>query len=155
MPSSAVHIEPVKTPQELKDYVMFPFRLYRNDPLWVPPLIGDRLKHFDRHHNPFFEHAEIQMFRALRDGETVGTITAIDDQLHPQVWNESVGFFGEFEVIEYYDVARQLLDTARAWLAVRGRQFMRGPMNLNINDECAMLVDGFDGSPVVMMTYNP
>jgi len=155
MAASTVCIEPVTTPKQLKDYVLFPFELYRSDPYWVPPLIADRLKHFDKHHNPFFQHAEIQMFRALRDGKTVGTITAIDDQLHPQVWNEPVGFFGEFEVIEDYEVARQLLDAARAWLAARGRQIMRGPTNLNINDECGLLVNGFDGSPVVMMTYNP
>lgn len=155
MASSPIRIEPVSTRRQLKDYILFPFRLYRKDPYWVPPLIGDRMKHFDPHHNPFFEHAEIKMFRALRDGKTVGTITAIDDQLHPQVWNESVGFFGEFEVIEDYEVARQLLDAARAWLAGRGRAVMRGPMNLNINDECGLLIDGYDGSPVVMMTYNP
>jgi GNAT superfamily N-acetyltransferase len=155
MAASAISIEPVTTPAQLKDYVMFPFELYRSDPYWVPPLIGDRMKHFSKEHNPFLQRAETRMFRALRDGKTVGTITAIDDPLHPQVWNESVGFFGEFEVIEDYDVARQLLDAARAWLAGRGRQTMRGPMNMNINDECALLIDGFDGSPVIMMTYNP
>jgi len=74
--------------------------------------------------------------------------------VHPQVWHEPVGFFGEFEVIEDYAVAEALFSAARTWLAARGREVMRGPMNLNINDECGLLVDGFDGSPVIMMTYN-
>jgi GNAT superfamily N-acetyltransferase len=149
-----VRIEPVTDRKGLKDFIMFPFGLYASDPLWVPPLIRERLKHFDPHHNPFYEHAEVQLFRAVRDGETVGTIAAIADEMHPKVWGEPVGFFGEFEVIEDYCVAEKLFSAARAWLAERGFQVMRGPMNLNINEECGLLIDGFDGVPVIMMTYN-
>ena len=134
---------------------MFPFRLCASDPNWVPPLISDRVKHFDPYHHPFFEHAEVQLFRAVRDGVTVGTIAAIADEVHPRVWNEPVGFFGEFEVIEGYAVAAKLFAAAREWLAQRGLRVMRGPMNLSINDECSLLIDGFDGPPVIMMTYNP
>jgi len=154
MTASGVRIEPVGNHKELKEFIMFQFRLYASDPNWVPPLIADRFKHFDPQHNPFYEHAEVQLFRAVRDGKTVGTIAAIADQVHPKVWNEPVGFFGEFEVIEDYDVAAKLFDAARGWLAERGFQVMRGPMNLNINDECSLLIDGFDGPPVIMMTYN-
>jgi len=84
----------------------------------------------------------------------VGTIAAIADRVHQEVWDEAVGFFGVFETIEDDAVARALLDAAANWLAGRGLQVMRGPMNLNINDECAMLIDGFDGAPVIMMAYN-
>jgi GNAT superfamily N-acetyltransferase len=121
----------------------------------VPPLIGERFKHFDPDRNPFYEHAEVQLFRALRGRKTVGTIAAVADELHVQVWREPVGFFGEFEVIEDYQVAAALLSAARQWLASRGREIMRGPVNLNINDEVGLLIDGFDGRPVIMMTYNP
>ena len=155
MTASDVRIEPVVSRQDLRAFIMFPFTLYKADPYWVPPLISDRLKHFDPHHNPFFEHAQVQLFRAVRGDETVGTIAAIADEMHNAVWNESVGFFGEFEVIEDYGVADKLLSAARAWLVERGLQVMRGPMNLNINDECSLLIDGFDGPPVIMMTYNP
>ena len=89
-----ITIEPVHTRRQLGQVIKFPFTLYRDDPYWVPPLIGERWKHFDPHHNPFFEHAQMQMFRAVRDGKTVGTIAAINDSLHPQVWGENVGFFG-------------------------------------------------------------
>ncbi|MBC7256465.1 MAG: N-acetyltransferase [Chloroflexi bacterium] len=154
MAGSDVQIMPVSNKRELRDFIMFPFRLYRGDPNWVPPLISDRLKHFDPHHNPFFEHATAQYFRAVRDGETVGTIAAIADEMHPRIWGEPVGFFGAFEVIEDYDVAKALFDAARAWLAQKGREIMRGPMDLNINDECGLLIEGFDGPPVIMMTYN-
>ncbi len=155
MATPSVRIVPVTSRREVRDLVMFPFRLYRDDPNWVPPLIGDRMKHFDPAVNPFYQHAEVQLFRALRDGQTVGTIAAIADETHPQIWNEPVGFFGEFEVIRDQEVANALFDAARDWLASRGRQIMRGPMNMNINEEIGTLVDGYDGPPVIMMTYNP
>lgn len=155
MSASNIVIAPVTNRREVKDYVLFPFRLYRRDPNWVPPIISDRMKHFDPEQNPFYEHAEVQLFRALRDGETVGTIAAIADELHPQVWNEPVGFFGEFEVIEDDEAAKALFDAARDWLAGKGREIMRGPMNMSVNEEMGLLIDGFDGPPVIMMTYNP
>jgi hypothetical protein len=155
MTTANVQIEPVTTRRQLKDLVMFPFHLYHDDPLWVPPLIGERMQHFDPHHTPFCEQARMQMFRAGRDGRTGGTIAAVADDMHVQVWNESVGFFGVFECIEDQGVAFALLDAARAWLREQGREVMRGPYNLNINDEIGLLIDGFDGPPVVMMTYNP
>lgn len=155
MPVGEIRVEPVTSRRELRAFIMFPFDLYRADKNWVPPLITDRFSHFDPKHNPFYQHADVQLFRALRDGRTVGTIAAIDDQAHPKVWNENVGFFGEFEVVDDYAVAEKLLTAARQWLAARGRAVMRGPMNLNINDECGLLIEGYDGQPVIMMTYNP
>lgn len=155
MSATDVRIEPVTIRRELESFIMFPFKLYRSHPYWVPPLIGERFKHFDPDRNPFYEHAEVQLFRAMRAGKTVGTIAAIADELHVKVWQEPVGFFGEFEVVEDYDVAAALLSAARQWLASRGREIMRGPMNLNIVEEVGLLIDGFDGRPVIMMTYNP
>ena len=157
MPTSTVRVEPVRDRRGLRDVVMFPFWLYRDleDPYWVPPLITERMEHLDPEHNPFFEHAEMQLFRATRDGKAVGTIAAIDDEVHPRVWDEPVGFFGLFECIDDAEVATALFGAARQWLSERGREIMRGPMNLNINDECGLLIDGFDGLPVIMMTYNP
>ena len=155
MAASDIRIEPVVTQRDLNEFIMFPFELYKSDPYWVPPLISERKTYLNQQKNPFFEHAEAQLFRAVRGGKTIGTIVAIADELHPKIWNEPVGFFGIFEVIEEYEVATILLSAAREWLAARGREVMRGPMNLSINDECGLLIDGFDGTPVIMMTYNP
>ncbi len=152
--ADSVQIVPVKNRKELRQVVTFPFELYRSNPHWAPPLIGDRIKHLDARHNPFFEHAEMQLFRAVRDGRTVGTIAAIADRMHQEVWQEPVGFFGVFEVIQDYEVAEALFDAASAWLAKRGLNVMRGPMNLNVNDECGLLLDAFDELPYIMMPYN-
>jgi len=152
--AATVQVRPATTRADIKRVATFPLSLYHGDPNYVPPLIGDRIKHLSPQHNPYFEHAEMQMFLAERRGEVVGTIAAIADQLYQQVWDEPVGFFGVFETIEDDAVARALLDAAGGWLAARGLGVMRGPMNLNINDECGMLIEGLEGPPVVMMPYN-
>lgn len=155
MVANTINVEPVTTHAQLRSFIMFPFKLYRPYPNWVPPLIADRFKHFDPAHNPFYQYATVQLFLAKRAGEIVGTIAAIDNPKHEQIWQESIGFWGEFEVINDFEVAAALFGAARSWLAGRGRPVMRGPMNMNINEEVGLLIEGYDGPPVLMMTYNP
>jgi len=150
-----IEVKPVATKSDLEAFIEFPFRLYRNDPYWVPPLKSERRAFFDPRRNPFYEHADIQLFRAVRDGETVGTIAGIINHNHNAFHNEKTGFFGIFEVIEDYSVAEALLATARDWVRAKGMTILRGPMNFSTNEECGLLVDGFDSSPMVFMTYNP
>ncbi|MGI6368373.1 MAG: N-acetyltransferase [Anaerolineae bacterium] len=151
---SNIQIRKATTKADLRAIATFPMALYRGDANYVPPLIADRIKHLDPAHNPYFDHAEMQLFIAERDGRMAGTIAAITDSLYEETWHEPIGFFGVFEVIEDYEVAKALLDAAGHWLAARGRKAMRGPMNLNINDECGLFIDGRDGPPVIMMAYN-
>ncbi|NLV73575.1 MAG: N-acetyltransferase [Chloroflexi bacterium] len=155
MKSSEILIQPVQNRAQLHRFVMFPFKLYKEDPHWVPPLIKERMHHFDPQRNPFYEYASTQFFLATRDDEVVGTIAAIDNPKHEQVWGENIGFWGEFECINDYAVAEALFVAARDWLRAKGRDVMRGPTNLNINEEVGLLVGGEPGPPVLMMTYNP
>ena len=74
MAASDIRIEPVVTQQDLHAFIMFPFELYKSDPYWVPPLISERKVYLNQQKNPFFEHAEVQLFRAMRGGKTIGTI---------------------------------------------------------------------------------
>ncbi len=152
----AVSIEPVQTKAQLKEFVAFPWRVYANDPLWVPPFFRERMQFFSPKHNPFFEHADVQLFLARgRDGQALGTVAAIIDHLHISFHQEQVGFFGHFECVDDAEVARALFTAAADWLSERGMTAMRGPMNMSTNHECGLLVQGFDSPPVVMMTYNP
>jgi hypothetical protein len=155
MSSQQLRVEPVRTPRQLKQFVDFPYHLYRNDPYWVPPLRMDRKAMFDREKFPFYEHADVELFLALRGDEPVGTITAHINHIHNQFHNEKTGFFGFFECIEDYEVAEALLNAAADWVRARGMDVLRGPMNFSTNEECGLLVDGFDSSPVALMTYNP
>jgi GNAT superfamily N-acetyltransferase len=139
--------------QALHRFVTFPWKVYAGDVNWVPPLIVDEMKKLA--HHPFHEHAAVDYFLAHRDGAIVGRIAAIENRLHNEVHGEKVAFFGFFEVLDDVEAARALLARAEAWAAERGLTHVRGPANFSSNEEWALLVDGFDTPPVVMMTYNP
>jgi GNAT superfamily N-acetyltransferase len=146
---------PVTDGRGLDRFIAFPYALHRDDPLWVPPLRRDVRTILSPKKNPFFQHAQLQAFLALRDGRVVGRIAAIQNDEHQKVHGDRVGFYGFFDSVDDQDVAHALFDAAAAWLRGRGFDTMRGPMNPSINDECGLLVDGFDTPPVILMTHNP
>src|SRR3954470_10200605 len=111
----AVEIRPVRSGKDLMGFIKLPFRLYRDQPNWVPPLIYERKKHLDRKKNPFFEHAEAEYFLAWRDGEVVGRISAhVDHRLNEYQDNEW-GLFGFFESVDDQEVADALFKVAAEW----------------------------------------
>lgn len=149
--------------------VKFPFKLYKGDPYWVPPLIGDRKKFLDPASNPSFEYIKVAYFVAeavvlpenqpsgqMGGGmeQDVGTIAAIVNPLHNEIWHDRVGFFGLFETVNSREVAEALFDAAANWLRQQGCTSMRGPVTLTINDEVGVLVDGLNDSPRILMSYN-
>ncbi len=153
--SSAVEIIECQTPAQRRQFITFAWEIYKNNPFWVPPLISERMTFYDKAKNPFFEHSDAALFMARRNGRIVGTIVAILNNRHNQFHHETTGFFGGFEVINDFEVARALLDTARDWLKARGMTVMRGPTTLSFNDETGLLIEGFDKPPRVLMPYNP
>ena len=105
--------------------------------------------------NPFFEHAEAEYFLAERGDRVVGRIAAIANRLHNETHDDRVGFFGFFEAEDDSAVADALFEAAAAWLRARGFDTMRGPASFSVNDECGLLVAGFDTPPALMMPHNP
>jgi hypothetical protein len=150
-----LRIEQVRTAKDTHAFVTYPWEVYRNDPHWVPPLIGDTKKIFDPRINPFFEHGEIELYLARRDEKVVGRIAAIRNRGHEEFHGEGVGFFGFFECEDDPEVAMGLLGAAREFLRHRDLGIMRGPVNPSTNDECGVLVEGFDSDPMIMMTHSP
>lgn len=150
-----VEIEPVQTKRQLKEFIHLPWKIYRDDKAWVPPLLQQERERLSAKHNPFFEHAKAQYFLARRSGEVVGRISAHIDHLHNQTHNEQTGFFGFFESVEDSAVTNALLETASQWLKNEGMQVIRGPFNFSINEEVGTLVDGFGKSPFILTTHNP
>lgn len=147
----------------------FPFKLYKGDPYWVPPLIADRKKFLDPKHNPSFKYLKVAYFVAeatvipdnapkgtITGGmeQDVGTIAAIVNPRHNEIHGDDVGFFGLFECINSHEVANALLDAAAAWLSAQGRSAMRGPATFTMTDEVGLLIDGFGDMPRLMMPYN-
>jgi len=139
----------------LKEFVELPWSIYGNDPHWVPPLRIAVKELLDRAKHPFYANAEAEFFLARRDGKTVGRIAAIFDRNHNKFHDEKAGFFGFFESADDQEVTDALLRTAGEWVRSRGAEFIRGPVNPSTNYECGTLVEGFEASPMVMMTYNP
>jgi hypothetical protein len=154
MASQGLSIEEVKNQQDLMTFIRFPWEIYRGDRYWVPPLIKDLLSKFSPRH-PFRSHSEMILFLAYREEKIVGRIAAIIDHNYIECHQEKVGFFGFFESIHDAGVAEGLLSRAAGWLKGRGMEKMAGPMNPSTNDECGLLIDGFDSSPCLMMPFNP
>jgi GNAT superfamily N-acetyltransferase len=151
----SLQIEPVRSSSSLKEFIHFPWRIYRGDSNWVPPLLLDQRVLFDKTKHPFYEHGEVQPLVARRDGRIVGRIAGIVNRAHNEFHKDTVGFFGFFESIDDLEVARALFDAAGDFVKTRGMTVLRGPANFSTNEECALLVEGFERPPVVMMTYNP
>lgn len=148
-------IVPVEGGADLDAFIDLPFRIYREDPNWVPNVRRDIRRQLNPKINPFFEHSEVQCFLAKRKGEVVGRIAAIVNDLHNQAHGDGAGFFGYFECVDDEVVARSLVDTASKWVEARGSEVLRGPMSPSINHECGLLIEGFDTPPVMMMPHNP
>jgi GNAT superfamily N-acetyltransferase len=154
MASKSIAIQEVRTKKDLKAFLQFPWVIYRGDPYWVPPLLKEIAYHFSPQ-NPFLQHAEIVPFLAVRDGAPCGRIAAIIDQNYINFQDDHAGFFGFFESVNDKKVTRALLDRTKDFLRKKGLQKMLGPMSPSTNDECGLLVEGFDSSPCFMMPYNP
>jgi GNAT superfamily N-acetyltransferase len=167
-------VREVRNARDLHRFVTFPWEVYRNDPNWVPPLISQEKNLLTPGKHPFHEHGEIRCFlaEARHTGGrqvVVGRIAAIRNRRHEEFHGEPVGFFGFFECLptkEHFrdkglaslgpeEVTAALLDAARDWVRRQGLEILRGPMNPSTNETCALLVDGFDDPPMVMMPYNP
>jgi GNAT superfamily N-acetyltransferase len=137
----------------LRQFIEFPYEHYRGDPYWVPPLRIAQKDMLNQKKHPFYTHAEMQCYLALDGSRVAGRIAAILDR--NQFAPDNVGFFGFLETVDSQPVANALLRAAWNWLRERGARLMRGPVNPSTNYECGLLVEGFDSSPYVMMTYNP
>jgi GNAT superfamily N-acetyltransferase len=153
--ASTVVVKAVSSRREVERFIRVPWRIYGQDPLWVPPLLSERRAFLNPRKNPFFAHGEVQLFLAFRGNEPVGTIAAILNHAHTEYHGDATGFFGLFETIDDETVAFALLGAAKEWLRARGMSVMRGPMSFSTHDAVGLLIDGFDLPPAIMMPYNP
>ncbi|HVO70681.1 MAG TPA: hypothetical protein VMT24_11580 [Aggregatilineaceae bacterium] len=147
-------IRQVETKTDLKVLLEFPWTLYRHDPNWVPPLVSMQRHKLDKHKNPSWKHMEGEYFIAWRGDQPIGTIAAFINHRHNEFQHEHIGFFGLFELYDDQEAANALLDTAAEYVRVKGYDAIRGPASFSTNDECGVLIKGYDDLPVVLMPYN-
>ena len=154
MTNQELNIREVGNKQDIMTFIRFPWQIYQGDRYWIPPLIKDQLQKFSKSH-PFRSHAKMILFLASKGGQFIGRIAGIIDHQYVDYHQEKVGFFGFFESVHDAQVAEILLSKVRDWLKEQGMEKMAGPMNPSTNDECGLLIDGFNESPCLMMPYNP
>lgn len=139
----------------LKQFIKLPWKLYKDDPHWAPELLMQVNARLDKKKFPFYEIGDAEFFLALRDGEPVGRIAAIENRWHNEYRKENIGFWGFFECENNQETANALFDAARAWNRARGYDNMRGPMSHDIQDEIGIVIEGFDQMRYFLMPHNP
>jgi GNAT superfamily N-acetyltransferase len=152
---SDIQVSQVRSRSERNAFIRFPWRVYANDPAWVPPLIIERKAFFDRRRHPFYRHGDAALFLAQQDGQIVGRIMASDDPHYNAVHNSNVGCFGQLDCVDDREVAAALFDAASRWLRQKGRTEMMGPIDYSTNYMCGLLIDGFEHPPTVLTAHNP
>ena len=145
-------IQPVSGRKQLKEFISLPHRLYASDPNWVAPLWFEQRHRYSKK-NPFFQHAIWQAWLVRRNDQVVGRISAQIDELFEDPGGERVGFFGSIEAEDDPEIFALLLSTAEQWLREQKMQRIRGPFNLSINEECGLLIEGYEYPPYMMMGH--
>lgn len=148
----------------IREFAYLPWRLYRGDPCWTPPLmmdlLGSRLlgvKGLFTPEHPYHRIAEVTHFLVRRDGRAVGRVSASVNRRFNEYHGTRLGFFGHFEVEEDFEAAAALLDAAREWIASREMTAMRGPGEYSCatHERQGVLVEGFRFCPTVDLTHGP
>ena len=150
----AIEIRQHEPGKDLKDFMRVPHLVLANDPTWIAPLNMLVKEQLTPAKNPFFEHADVALFTAWKDGQLVGRISAQIDREHLKKHQDGTGFFGFFDTTDDAEVGQALVDAAAGFLRERGMKRMRGPLSLSINEETGMLVDGFDYPPMMMCPHH-
>ena len=151
---TGVDVVPASSGKLLDQFIRLPEHLYAGNQNWVAPLRFMEKRRLSAKHNAFYQHADVELFVALRDGQPVGRISAQVDHEHNRHHRDQTGFFGFFECIDDIEVARALLETAEGWLRDRGMNAARGPLNFSMNGEVGMLIEGFEYPPQPLMPYS-
>ena len=148
-------ISEVTSQRERDAFIKFQWRIYANDPAWVPPLIIERKAFLDAKRHPFYRHGDAALFLAQKNGKIAGRIMASDDPNYNSLHETNVGCFGLFECIDDQEVAAALFDAAASWLHKQGRTEIMGPIDYSTNYVCGLLIDGFRFPPTILTAHNP
>lgn len=151
----SVEVRPVKSRGDRREFVELPFRLHATGTPWIPPLRIERRLFLSPRLNAFFKHGQAELFLARRDGRVVGRISAQIDRNFNAFHDNAWGMFGFLELEDDPETLRALLNAAAAWLRTHERDRMVGPMDLTMNDEVGVLIEGFEREPMVRQPWQP
>ncbi len=146
---SAIQVRPIQSRREQELFLTFPWRIYKGDPLWVPPLLPERRKVVDPRRGKFFQDGYAELFIAWKDGQPAGTISCAEDQAATRSRGYGECQIGFFECVQDYAVAEALFDRATAWAKEHNLTCIRGTYNLDREDSRGILIEGRDRPPAV------
>ena len=152
---SKISIQKVDTHHQRRQYATFPWQIYKGDPLWVPPLVPERMKQLDPEQGTFYKHGRADFFLAYKDGRLVGTIMAAEDRSSNQSRNLTDAMFGFFECVNDQDVANALFNCARDWASAHGLTRLIGPFHQDYDSAYGVLVEGRDRPPAISCGHTP
>ena len=149
-----ITIKEISTKKGMKQFVTFPFSLYKGDPYWVPPIIKDELNTLDKNKNPAFEHAEARFFIALKNGKIVGRVAAIINKYETEKQGIQKMRFGWFDVIDDIEVSRILLEKVKEIGFQNKLEYIEGPVGFSNLDKVGVLIEGFDHIGTMITWYS-
>ena len=149
-----LRVEKITYPEKIKEFIDFPHDLYAGDPNYVPELFIAQKDMLNPKKHPFYEHSKLQLFLAYKDRKIVGRIAAIRNNNHNQFTGNKDGFFGFFESINDYEVAKLLFDAAADWIRKEGLQAVIGPCSFSTNEIFGWHIDAYDLPPMISIAYN-
>ncbi len=152
---SDIRVLPVRTPRQKRLFLTFPWRIYKYDPLWVPPLLTERRKTLDPRRGLFFKNGTARLFMAWKNGHPVGTIACAEDRDRTAAQGHGECMIGFFECVDDYAVAEALFERASAWSLKHGLTALYGTYNLDREDSRGILIEGRDRPPVSYCGHNP
>jgi GNAT superfamily N-acetyltransferase len=149
-----IQIKEINTLNELKQFIHFPFDLYRDNPNWVPTLVVDETNTLCRDKNPAFEYCDAKYWLAYQDGQVVGRIAAILNKWHIEKWGQRYMCFGWIDFIDDVQVTEALINKVEAWAMEMGMTAVHGPLGFSDLDREGMLVEGFNELGTLATIYN-
>ncbi|HUW10338.1 MAG TPA: GNAT family N-acetyltransferase [Anaerolineae bacterium] len=152
---STIQVRPVRNGEERRRFLTFPWVVYRDDPLWVPPLLPELAKRIDPKRGVFFKRGEAEFFVAWQDGKPVGTICAAEDPPTNEKTSSRDCIFGFFECLDDQRVADALLQAASDWGRRRNLESLWGLFNLDYEDSYGVLIEGRDRPPALFCGHTP
>jgi len=150
-----ITIKKVQNALQRRQYATFPWKVYKDDPLWVPPLLPERMKQLNPKKGTFYSHGEADFFMAYRDGELTGVIMAAVDHSSNKLRGLNDGIFGFFECFDDQEVANRLFDTAVAWVRDKGLERITGPFHQDYDSAYGVLIEGRDRPPAISCGHTP
>jgi len=150
----SISLKLVETKSDITKFLEFPIELYKNNKHYVPQLMMEDRKLFDKKNEPFFKTGKVDSYIAYKNNKAVGRISCIINHRHNKIHNEKTAFFGFFDCINDKEVSDTLLNKAKEYALENGQETLRGPMNYSVSHTVGSLIKGFDIDPVLLTPYN-